>query len=100
MVRGTTPTHQFALPIEPDMIQTLQIIYAQKGEIVLTKGKDDCTFDGKSVSVKLTQQETFLFDEDEYVKIQFRVLTNDGDALASHIMRVTCDECLSDEVLQ
>jgi hypothetical protein len=100
MIRGTTPTHNFVLPIETEMVQAIQIIYAQKGETVLTKGKGDCTFDGNSVSVKLTQQETFMFSEDEYVEIQIRVLTPAGDALASHIMRVHCDECLSNEVLQ
>ena len=99
MIRGTTPTHGFVLPFDTDMIQTIQIIYAQNDETVLTKGNDDCTFDGNTASVKLTQEETFLFTEDVPVEVQVRVLTTDGDAMASHVMRVHCDECLSDEVL-
>ena len=99
MIRGTTPTHRFVLPFDTDMIQTVQIIYAQNDETVLTKGNDDCTFDGNTVSVKLTQQETFLFTEGACVEVQVRVLTTDGDAVASHVMRVHCDECLSSEVL-
>lgn len=99
MIRGTTPTHRFVLPFNTDMIQTVQIIYAQNDEMVLTKGNDDCTLDGNTVSIKLTQQETFLFTEDVCVEVQVRVLTHDKDALASHVMRVHCDECLSDEVL-
>ena len=99
MIRGTTPTHRFVLPFDTDMIQTVQIIYAQNDETVLTKGNDDCIFDGNTVSAKLTQQETFLFTEDASVEVQVRVLTTDGDAVASRVMRVQCDECLSDEVL-
>ena len=100
MIKGTTPTHEFMLPFDTDVIQAIQIIYAQNGETVMTKDKNDCTFDGNKVSVKLKQEETFLFAEDACVEIQVRVLTPAGDALASHVMRVHCDECLSDEVLQ
>ena len=100
MIKGTTPTHSFVLPFGTEMIQTIQIIYAQNGNVILTKGNKDCTFDGNTVSVKLTQEDTFLFVEDACVEVQVRVLTPAGDALASSVMRVHCNECLSKDVLK
>ena len=100
MIRGTTPTHIFTLPFGIETIKTIQIIYAQSGAEKLTKSNEDCMLDGNTVTVKLTQEDTFLFDDGVCVEVQVRVLTNGGDALASRVMRVRCEECLSCEVLQ
>ena len=99
MIKGTTPTHIFKLPFGTETIKTIQIIYAQNGETKLTKGNSDCVFDGNTVTVKLTQEDTFSFADGVYVEIQVRVLLFDGNALASRVMRVRCNECLSDEVI-
>lgn len=99
MIRGTTPTHEFVLPFPCEMVKTVQIIYAQNDTVILEKENNDCTMNGNVVSVKLTQEDTFSFSEDSCVEVQIRVLTCDGDVLASHIMRVSCDECLYDGVL-
>ena len=100
MIKGTTPEHIFSLPFGTEMIKTIEITYAQNDTVKLTKGNDDCTFDGSNVSVKLTQEETLLFIEDTCVEVQIRVLTMGGDVVASHIMRISCDDCLSDGVLK
>lgn len=99
MMKGTTPTHVFTLPVNVDVIKTIRIIYAQGGVERVTKSTEDCTMEGNRVTVKLTQEDTFAFMEDECVEVQVRVLTTSGDALASRIIRVHCRECLSDEVL-
>lgn len=99
MIKGTTPTHIFTLPIDADTIKTIHILYAQNGVEKLKKSNDDCTFEGKAVKVKLTQEDTFKFADDVCVEVQVRVLTVGGDALASRVMRVRCHDCLSDEVL-
>ena len=99
MRRGTTPTHIFTLPFGEEMIQTIKVYYAQGGEVVLAKDKESCLFEGNSVMVSLSQEETLLFDENVWVEIQIRVLTLGGQALASDIMRVNCLDVLSDEVL-
>ena len=99
MMRGTTPTHSFVLPIETDTIKTVQIVYRQNGSIKLEKGNDDCTLEGNTVTLKLTQEDTFAFADNACVEVQIRVLTKDGDALASGVKRIRCDECISDEVL-
>ena len=99
MIRGTTPTHIFSLPVSAETIKTIRVVYAQNDVIKLTKKNEDCTMSGNSVTIKLTQEDTFLFDDDACVDVQVRVLTNSGDALASRVMRIHCEECLSDEVL-
>lgn len=98
MIRGTTPTHVYTLPIDTSLIDKIKITYAQKGEIVLTKEKDDCTFAGNTVTTELTQEETFKFDA-SLVQIQIRVLTLGGEALASHIRTVPCADVLEEGVL-
>jgi hypothetical protein len=100
MIKGTTPQHTFSLPFGTEMIKTVEITYAQNGEVIMTKNNDDCNFDGNTVSVKLTQEDTFKFAEGACVGIQIRVLTERDDVLASRVMRVHCDECLSKDVLQ
>lgn len=99
MIKGTTPTHIFTLPFDTGMIKTIQVAYAQGGVVMLTKGNADCTFDQNMVSVRLSQEDTFLFAENACVEVQVRVLTMEGEALASGIMRIRCKDILTDEVL-
>lgn len=96
---GTTPTHTFTIPFSSDMIRECQIIYQQNEKEVLTKYKKDCTMQDESILVTLTQEETFLFKKG-HVSIQVRVVTHNGEALASDIILVSCKRCLSDEVLE
>lgn len=97
---GTTPRHTFTFPFETDLIQELKITYAQNKKTVLEKYLDDCEVGQTSVSVSLTQEETFLFSENVNVEVQVRVLTTSGDALASDIRIVTAERCLDREVLE
>lgn len=98
MTRGTTPIHSFALPFSADLIEAIEITYAQNGSVVLQKTGADCTYDGNTVHCTLTQQETFTFDDRFPVEIQVRVLTG-GTVAASGVMLVSVGECLSKEVL-
>ena len=95
---GTTPTHQFVLPLSVDEIKEVEITYCQKKKEVLKKKTEHCTLEGKTVSTTLSQEDTFAF-QDGVIEIQIRILTTDGTALASDIMSVGCKRCLSDEVL-
>lgn len=97
---GTTPKHIFNLPIDTDDIKTLEITYEQGGTVKLQKKKDECECDGKVVTVKLTQEDTFKFHHNEYIRVQVRVLLNDGSVLESEIEKVDAEECLSSEVLE
>lgn len=99
MIRGTTPTHTFTLPFSTDVIKTIEITYKQGSEVKLVKKNADCTFDGNTVTVELSQEDTFAFDEGECIRVQVRVLDNNGKVVPSNIIRRSCHECLSCEVL-
>lgn len=100
MIKGTTPTHTFFLPFETDVIKDVRITYVQNGTVVLNKEAENCTMKGNEVSVKLTQEDTMMFNEGACVEVQVRVLTVAGDALASEIVRIGCDRILDDGVLE
>lgn len=108
MIRGTTPTHVFTFDdINPSELSILNIYYAQQGNVILEKHKNDCSFytntDGSySASVTLSQEETKLFKakrESDTVEIQVRILTGDGKALATPKYRLPIHDVLDDEVL-
>lgn len=99
MIRGTTPTHTFTLPCDASMVKEVMIIYAQGDVEVFHKDTEDCKLDGETVSVTLTQEDTFLLDHKQRVQIQIRVLTHGGDALASDVKIVSIKKCLNEEVL-
>lgn len=96
---GTTPTHQFTLPFDVETLLALEITYSQDNQVVLQKREQDCTMEGNMVSVTLSQEETFGFDEYMNVEIQLRVLTTGNNVFSSDIFNVSCKRCLSDEVL-
>lgn len=99
LIRGTTPTHIYELPIDENLIQKLHISYAQRGVVILTKTEADCTFENGNAVVKLTQEDTLLFDSQLRVEIQMRILTIGEDALASSIYYTSCATLLENEVI-
>lgn len=99
MRQGTTPTHTFTLPFDTSTLSAVKITYAQSGEVKLQKKTPDCVLSGNTVTVELTQEDTFLFEADKTVLIQVRVLTLGGDALSSAPVRVSVYVCLDKEVL-
>jgi hypothetical protein len=101
MIRGTTPELTFNLPFDISTIKSLYVTFTDRdGNAVLEKAKADCTLSGKTVKVKLTQAETLNFKGRQSVQIQLRVLTNDGEALASTIYTVNVAEILKDGVIE
>ena len=99
MRRGTTPTHNFTLPFNTDVIKSCRVVYSQDGNVKLVKETEDVTLNENIITLTLTQEETFAFECTKYVDIQVRVLTLDGESLASEITRVPVLKCLDEEVL-
>ena len=99
MIRGTTPTHTFTLPIDTKLLTSIKITYAQDDRVIFSKNTEDCRLEGNTVKVTLTQEETFKFEADKHVQIQVRVLTNTGDLVSSSVMCVTVGKCLDGEVI-
>lgn len=98
--KGTEPIIQFALPISADNVQKAKVIIKYKDNSKLTKYAEADSFSGNTISVKLTQEETFLFDCNSYIKVLLRVLTKSGEPLVSDVHNVFVEECFDDEVLK
>ena len=98
MIRGTTPTHVFTVPFDTSIIKMVRVIYKQNNNQIVCK--EDVEMNGNVISVKLTQEDTFKFKHGQNVKIQLRVLTNEGEAMSSDIMVDSVQECLDNEVLR
>lgn len=70
MYSATTPKHTIAFPVPSEEIKAVVITYAQDGEIILEKSKDDLTFETVEQGgvefytgwLRLTQEETLKFD--------------------------------------
>ena len=91
---GTTPLHEFELPIDTALLKEVKVIYAQNDNVIFCKRAKDCNFDGNFIRIKLTQAETFLIDCRKMVQMQIRALTHSGDALETEVMAITAAKCL------
>ena len=98
MRRGTTPTHTFNCSIDATQFTKLNIAYAQNNSIVLEKGLEDCTINGNSIVVKLTEEESLKFKHGTAVEIQIRAGIGE-ERIVSPIMSTTVDRLIRDGAL-
>lgn len=96
MIRGSTPTLTFTLPFDGGIIASLYITFAQRGKEVLTLTEKDCALEGMTITTKLSQAQTLKFDHSCPLEIQMRILTTDGNALASNIIPCSVERILKD----
>lgn len=96
---GSTPRHEFTIPFDVSLLKEFKVTYSQGGKIVLEKYLKDFEASDNVLTVKLTQEETFLFAENTNVCLQARALTTDGDAISSDIRIISAEKCLDREVL-
>lgn len=105
MFRATTPLHTFIFNVNPDeTFKRILISYAQNGNVILEKEKDDLTFEAKEetweASLRLTQEETNLFNaKARAVTVQVRALTYEDSAVAFEKQNIPLIDVLNDEVL-
>lgn len=101
MERGTTPTHIFNIPSDiASAVKEVKVVYSQNDSIILEKRTDACTIEGSRIIIKLSQEETFLFDCTKLAYIQVRVLTHSCECLKSKVMVESVGKCLDEEVLE
>jgi hypothetical protein len=128
IIRGTTPYHNFILPILVKDIKAIYVTYLQNGQVVLDKTGDDVTItdlvdlfenasmeefseeelNSSQLTVHLTQEDTLKFHfypaaKKNIAVIQIRILTMDDEAFASmpineRIFGVLHDGVIPDEV--
>lgn len=108
IIRGTTPYHNFILPILAKDIKEVYVTYLQNKEVILDKGKEDVEINDLvdlyenasmeelpedernscQLTVHLTQEDTLSFHfypaaKKNIAVIQIRILTTDDEAFAS-----------------
>lgn len=101
MFRGTTPTIVFNINSELDLSAMVQVWATFKSKTKeVTKDINDIEVDNdkKTVTVRLTQEETLQF-HDNSVETQLRFLSNDGRAYASKSTRLKVEDILKGGVI-
>ena len=124
IIRGTTPYHNFILPILSEDIKDVYVTYLQNGQVVIDKGIDDVTItdfvdlyenasmeelsEEEQSSCQLTfhlaQEDTLAFQfypaaRKNIAIIQIRLLTTDDEAYASEPIRERIFGVLHDGVI-
>lgn len=101
MIRGTTPTLEFALPFEVDLIAEAYVTISQNQSVVIDKSLSEFTCAGKTLTVKLSQEDTLKLQQSEFktAEVQIRVRMKSGDALTSDIMRLHVGRILKEGVI-
>lgn len=99
MQRGTTPTLNFFLPIDTELLAAAWVTITQNKKEVRNFTLDEMNCSGNRLSVKLTQEDTLALDPQLLTEIQLRVRTAGNDALASQIFRVDTRTILKDGVI-
>lgn len=90
MYAYSTPTHDFYLCIDPRLWVKFIITYTQHDAIILEKNETDdyeikeCEDGGYLLSLKLSQDETSLFNPKEKAAVQIRCLYDNGDTFPSN----------------
>lgn len=100
MNRFTTPHFIFTLPFDTEQIKCLRVYFQQNGELVLEKTTEECLIEGNEIEIRLSQEETAMFDCTKYARVQLHILTDTDEAMVSEIYNVYVGECLGNGVLE
>lgn len=102
MIRGTTPTHTFATSISLVDAEKVAVTYKQ-GKIILEKNKEECVITPTTLTVELTQEETFEFKEKGYLaQVQITAEFMQGETpkvFKSNISNVNVSKSLREKVM-
>ena len=100
MIRATTPTFVFEVPVDPTSASDIKVMFSQYGSLLVEKGIGDCVLDGtqQTISLILTQAETKLFAEG-VAEIQVALKQN-SLVLASQATRICVHKILDDTIFE
>lgn len=96
MTRGTTPLHTFTFPEQVSNYRNIVITYRQNNELKLSKGLDDLDLEENTAKLRLTTEETLLFDPMEKGFVQVKVLTQDNLVEASPVYSFSVNSILDE----
>lgn len=99
MMRGTTPTLKFKLPVDAEWLDVLYITFQEEGKTIFEKKLEDCEKHGEYVHLRLTQEDTLKFSNDVVVDIQLRGRTKSNDAIACRVIHTCAERILKEGVI-
>jgi len=100
MIRGTTPTLTFNLPMAVSTLSEYWVTVSQRYDnIRIDKDRSTLTASGSTITANLTQEETLRLVPDKPAGIQLRVLTSGGDVMASEVFTTMVGDVLREEVI-
>lgn len=99
MFRGTTPTLEFVLPFNTDLLENILMTVAQKNVPIINKTIADATLSENTVTIQLSQADTLKLNNKYDAHVQLRVRTKNDEAMASDIFRVAVSQILKDGVI-
>ena len=102
ITRGTTPTITFTTPFNANMIVAGFITFTLRGKIIFDVDINDeaVTVEDEAIKLKLTQEQTLMFDEDDANKVQIRLLLTTDDAVASNEVEIPIGGILREGEIQ
>ena len=100
LIPGATATGSFKLPVDASIIQSLTIDYAQEGQFRFSKTEKDCSLNGTSGTVKLTQEDTLKFVDGRAAQVQIVLVTMGGEVIPSKPISFSVGTRLNREVLE
>lgn len=102
MRRGTTPSITINIPFAADDVSVAWITFVVDGTEQFTKDltSSGVTLEDNKITIKLTQTETLGFATGDRVNMQIRILTADGNAVASDISAFTAEKILKDGIIE
>ena len=100
MRKGTTPFFECELPFNVGLVKTAKLTISQKDNILIEKYKDDFEIIDNVLRYRMSQEETFLFENNSEAKAQLRVLTMNDEAFSTDPLVFRVFTCLDNEVLK
>lgn len=99
MTRGTTPLHTFKLPKSISEYDGLTVTYRQNNKTLITKTLEDVLVEGDTIKLRLTAEETLLFDAGYKAFVQIKILDK-GIVSASAIFSFPVTSILNEKELK
>lgn len=99
IIRGTTPLQVFRLPQDATEYAKVQISYIQDGRPLFTKTLDDMDVDEDSLSLQLSQAETFMF-KGKMATAEMKLLTSEGDLLKAKQFIFHIGDTYDEEIME
>ena len=101
MIRGTTPTLTFTTPYKAGEVADGYITFTMQGRILLDINitSDSVVILDNYIQLKLTQEQTLLFNTKYRTQVQLRLILSNSKRVASNIVNVPVGRILKEGVI-